>query len=118
MSAPSFRKSGLVISGMLVVFMFLCTGLSAGNVKVIASRAGVSPLQPIKASTARAIVLADEEYGFMLQHPLNGPDPWTNYFHVPFIPGSTTDREAYTNVVLRYDESRGNYHASPWNITI
>jgi RHS repeat-associated protein len=103
---------------LFIVFIFAFSIANAGTVKMIASRSGANSLSPIiKTYPAITMQLADQEYSYMLTHPISSGTPWTNVFNVPFI-GSSTDRQAYTNVVLRYDESKAHLHSSPWEIKI
>ncbi|MGL4597194.1 MAG: hypothetical protein ACRCYO_06690, partial [Bacteroidia bacterium] len=118
-------KSNQPFSRRLATLLVLCfallqtTALHAGKVKKIASRAGISPLQSIRKTAPNvALMLFDEEYNYMVGHPLSSGTPWTNVFQVPFVGGSNTIRDAYTNVVLRYDESKANFHAAVWSIKI
>ncbi|MDQ3112235.1 MAG: hypothetical protein M3R17_20310, partial [Bacteroidota bacterium] len=103
----------------IVAFLFILSAAHAGDVKMIVSRAGVNPLAPIiKTSPSIAMVAADQEYAFMMANPLSSGTPYSNTFNVPFITGSATDRQAYTNVVLRYDESKAHFHSAAWSIKV
>lgn len=112
----SIQKRALArtIRFALTLAVFCCGHLFAGNEKIVASRAGIAPLSPITGTASMTI--QDQWYSYMVANPLSGMTPWTNTFNVPEHSNGLYD--AWTNVVLRHDDSRLHFYQYDWDFTV
>jgi RHS repeat-associated protein len=102
----------------MLLFVFLTGNAKAATETVLASRAGIAPLQPIQSQlTGFSLWASDQQFSYMLANPTSSGTPWTNRFTIPIIPNSS-NYAAYSTVTLRYDESRAKLHTTAWDIEI
>ncbi len=97
-----------------LLFFILPGNISGAVEKTVSSRAGIAPLSPIVANGS--ITIADQWYYFMQSNPLTSGTPWTNTFVVPNASNGSYD--AWTNVILRFDDSKQHYYAYDWDFTV
>lgn len=99
---------------LLFALLFTASLAFGATEKIVTSRSGIAPLSPIV--TNGSMNIQDQWYSFMQTHPVGGMNPWTNTFIVPDASNGLYD--AWTNVVLRFDDSRLHYYAQDWDFTV
>lgn len=107
-----FSFSGIAMKSLFLACFFLLrlSNVYSANEKNVYSRSGITPLLPI--TSGASMTIADQWYSYMLAHPTT----WTSTFVVPDASNSLYD--AWTNVVLRFDDSKQHYYQYDWDFTI
>lgn len=110
----SYARATRIALCIVLLFFILPVKISGAIEKTISSRSGIAPLSPIVANGV--ISIADQWVNFMGSHMLSSSNPWTNTFVVPNASNGLYD--AWTNVILRFDDSKQHYYAYDWEFTV